>query len=143
MAAMEESSPPMVAGSGKISVFLDLRRLPSRDALEAFIYGVFRSREPLEFLLDGCDAPKGKRGQVARPGGGARHSLSFLLRDSVCVISKLRIVIFWKIFILEKSPVNLSPYRSLKLKNTQNMVFLSCRVITKIMVILWEIPQNN
>jgi hypothetical protein len=37
-----------------------------------------------------------------------------------------------KILMLQKSQVNLSPGRSLKLKNTQNRVSLSCRVITKI-----------
>jgi hypothetical protein len=37
-----------------------------------------------------------------------------------------------KILMLQKSQVNLSPGRSLKLKNMQNRVFLSCRVITKI-----------
>ena len=68
----------------------------------------------LELLLDGWDAPKSKRAQVARLGGGARHLVPFPLRDSVCVISKLRIVIFWKIMIFENSPVNLTPYRSLK-----------------------------
>ena len=36
-AAMEESSPPMVAGFGRISVFLDLRAAISRDASETFI----------------------------------------------------------------------------------------------------------
>jgi hypothetical protein len=37
-----------------------------------------------------------------------------------------------KILTLQKSQVNLSLGRSLKLKNTQNRVFLSCRVITNI-----------
>jgi hypothetical protein len=37
-----------------------------------------------------------------------------------------------KILKVQKSWVNLSPGRSLKHKNTQNGVFLSCRVITKI-----------
>jgi hypothetical protein len=36
-----------------------------------------------------------------------------------------------KILTIQKSQVNLSPGKSLKLKNTQNRVFLSCRVITK------------
>ena len=46
MAAPEESSPPMVAGSGRISVFLIYPPPPSRDTSEAFIKGVFRSGEP-------------------------------------------------------------------------------------------------
>jgi hypothetical protein len=37
-----------------------------------------------------------------------------------------------KILTPEKSQVNLSPGMSLKQKNTQNRVFLFCRVITKI-----------
>jgi hypothetical protein len=37
-----------------------------------------------------------------------------------------------KILTLQKSWVNFSPERFLKRKNTQNKVFLSCRVITKI-----------
>jgi hypothetical protein len=37
-----------------------------------------------------------------------------------------------KILTLKKSQVNLSPGMSLKLKNTQNMIFMSYRVITKI-----------
>jgi hypothetical protein len=37
-----------------------------------------------------------------------------------------------KILTLQKSQVNLSLGRFLKLKNTQNMVFLSCKVITEI-----------
>ena len=45
-AAMEESSPPMVADSGLISVFLIYAPPPSRDVSETFIYGGFRSREP-------------------------------------------------------------------------------------------------
>jgi hypothetical protein len=39
---------------------------------------------------------------------------------------------YGKILMPEKSQVNLSPGRSLKRKNTQNKVFLFCRVITKI-----------
>ena len=46
VAAPEESSPPMVADSGWISVFLIYAPPPSRDASGTFIYGVFRSREP-------------------------------------------------------------------------------------------------
>jgi hypothetical protein len=45
-----------------------------------------------------------------------------------------------KILTLQKSQVNLSQGRSLKLKNTQNRVFLSCRVITKIMEIDGKSP---
>jgi hypothetical protein len=37
-----------------------------------------------------------------------------------------------RILTLQKSQVNLSSGRFLKLKNTQNRVFLFCRVITKI-----------
>jgi hypothetical protein len=37
-----------------------------------------------------------------------------------------------KIIMPKKSQVNLSPGRSVKRKNTQNRVFLFCRVITKI-----------
>jgi hypothetical protein len=37
-----------------------------------------------------------------------------------------------KILMPEKSQVNSSPGRFLKRKNTQNIVFLFCRVITKI-----------
>ena len=92
--------------------------------------------------MDGWEAPRRPKSIGGAPRGWARHLCSFPLPDSVCVISKLRIVIFWKIMILEKSPVNLSPYRSLKQKNTQNRVFLSCRVITKIRGILREIPKN-
>ena len=45
MAAPEESSPPMVADSGLILVFLIYVPHPSQDASETFIYGGFRSRE--------------------------------------------------------------------------------------------------
>src|SRR3954451_599389 len=69
--------------------------------------------------------------KVARQEGWACHPCSFLLRDSVCVVSKLHIVISWKIIILEKYPVNLILYMSLKLKIAQNRGFLSCRVIKK------------
>jgi hypothetical protein len=37
-----------------------------------------------------------------------------------------------KILSLEKFPINLISFRFLKVKNTQNRVFLFCRVITKI-----------
>ena len=132
----------MVADSGWISVFLIYAPPPSRDASETFIYGGFRSGEP-SGALDGrlrrleakdslCGAPR---------GWGAPPGLSFPpwlhLRDS-----KAKFVIFRKIIIHEKSPVNLSPYRSLKRENTQNRVFLSCRVITKIKGTLREIPKN-
>ena len=73
--------------------------------------------------MDGWDAPKSKRDVVARLGGRAHHPWPFPLRDSVCVIPKLRIVIIWKIMILEKSQVNLSPYRSLKLKKIHKQGF--------------------
>ena len=41
---------------------------------------------------------------------------------------------------LQKSQVNLTPYRSLKVKNTQNRVFLFCRVINQIKGIIGKSP---
>ena len=45
-AAMEESSPPMVADSGWISVFLIYAPPPFRDASGTFIYWGFGQEEP-------------------------------------------------------------------------------------------------
>jgi hypothetical protein len=45
-----------------------------------------------------------------------------------------------KILTLQKSQVNLSLGKSVKLKNMQNRVFLSCRVITKIRGIDGKFP---
>jgi hypothetical protein len=45
--------------------------------------------------------------------------------------------------ILEKSQVLLSLRRSLKVKNTQNRVFLFCRVITQIKGIIGKSPKIN
>ena len=106
----------MVAGSNLISVFLIYAPPPFRDASGTFIYGVFRSREPSGAFTGRLRCPEGQKSTGGAPGGWARHPCSFLLRDSICVVSKLRIVISWNIMILEKSPVNFSLYRSLKLK---------------------------
>ena len=89
MEAMEESSPPMVAGSGRISVFLDLRRLSSRDAPEAFIYGGFRSREPSGAFDGRLRRLEAKDGMGGAPREGARHQGHLFLPGSVCVIPKL------------------------------------------------------
>jgi hypothetical protein len=48
-----------------------------------------------------------------------------------------------KILMPEKSQVNLSPGRSLKHKNTQNKVFLFCRVIIKIRGIDTKYPIKH
>ena len=68
-AAMEESSPPLVADSGLISVFLIYAPPPSRDASETFIYGGFRSWEPTWSFDGGLGGPGGPITWVARPRG--------------------------------------------------------------------------
>ena len=77
MAAPEESSPPMVAGSGRISVFLDLRAASSRDASETFIYGVFRSREPSGAFTGRLRCSEGEKRTGGAPSGWGAPPLLF------------------------------------------------------------------
>ena len=65
-------------------------------------------------------------------GWWPRHPGSYGLRAFVREIPGLQNVRLREILILKKAQVYLTPYRSLKVKNTQNRDFLFCRVITKI-----------
>jgi hypothetical protein len=67
-------------------------------------------------------------GGAARPGSRATWSRPLCL---VSLTSWSPGVSHDKILTLQKFQVNLSSGRFLELKNTQNRVFLSCRVITK------------
>ena len=80
--------------------------------------------------------------QVARLGGMPRHPYSFWPPVSVRLISGLQITSLRKILILEKSYVNLTLYRSLKVKNTQNREFMFYIFITKIRGIIEKSPKT-
>ena len=115
VAAPEESSPHMVADSGSISVFLIYAPPPSRDMSGTFIYGGFRSRGPPR-AFDGrqmMHEGQKRTGGAPRGSGRATQALSPLLAPFAWFQSWVPLY-FQKIIILEKSPGNLSPYRSLK-----------------------------
>ena len=100
-------------------------------------------RTPRDFWWTAESAQGGQTHEWRAQGGWARHLCSFPPLVSVCVVSKLSSIIIGKILMLEKSPVNLSPYRSLKPKNTQNRVFWPRRVITKIRGLLGKSPKSS
>ena len=96
--------------------FWSTRRLRHEIPRSPLYMGVLGQGNHLGALMDGWGGSGSPRPLVARLGGWARHLVRIPPPWSVYFVPKSRIVIFWKILILEKSPVNLSPYRSLKPK---------------------------
>jgi hypothetical protein len=76
--------------------------------------------------MDGSGGSSPKQASVARPSKGPMPPGLVSLTSSPLGASH------GKILTPKESQVNLSPGRSLKRQNTQNRVFLFCRVITKI-----------
>jgi hypothetical protein len=81
--------------------------------------------------IDGVRGSRPKRAWVAWPGRGPMPPVLVWPMGLVSLTSSPPGASRDKILTLQKSQVNLSWGRFLKLKNTQNKVFL-CRVITKI-----------
>jgi hypothetical protein len=124
--------PPIFTGIAHVSVFCYSLPPLDRDHQGGLYIGVFRSGW----------ASGRKDGRHQRPELQTRL-------DGVLGLGPMPLGLFWalgllpltscdpgasrgKILTLQKSWVNLSPGSSLKNKNMQNRVFLSCRVITKI-----------
>ena len=106
-ASEQQDLPPPGVGE-------DLRlRRRLRKIVEKYGVGFFAIRRPW-YKTGAKRSHDGQKSMGGAPRGWARHLVPFLLPGSVCVVSKLSFIIFGKILMLEKSPVNLSPYRSLK-----------------------------
>jgi hypothetical protein len=90
--------------------------------------------------MDGSGGSRLQQGRVARPGRAPAPPMLVRPLGLILLTSSSSGVSRDKIIMLQKSQVNLSPERSLKLKNTQNRVFLSYRVITKIREINGKSP---
>jgi hypothetical protein len=82
--------------------------------------------------MDGIGAPRPKQAWVARPGQGLMPPMLVWPMGPILLTSSSRDGSHDKILTLKKSHLNLSSGRFLKCKNTQNRIFLFCRVITKI-----------
>jgi hypothetical protein len=98
-----------------------------------FIYAFLGQAERLEKNIDGSGGSRPKRVWVVRLGQGPTSPVLVWPLGLVSLTSSPPGASHGKILTPKKSHVNLSAgKRSLKRKNTQNMVFLFCRVITKI-----------
>jgi hypothetical protein len=97
-----------------------------------FIWAFLVQAERLETKMDVSGGSRPKRVWVARPVQGPTPPVLVWPLGLVSLNSSPLDASRGKILMPKKSQVNLSPKRSLKHKNMQNMVFLFCRVITKI-----------
>jgi hypothetical protein len=88
--------------------------------------------EHQEMKMDGIEGLRPKRSKVARPSLGPAPPGLFWPSWPPSLTSCAPEGSRYKILMLEKSQFNLSLGRFLKRKNTQNRVFLFCRVITNI-----------
>jgi hypothetical protein len=82
--------------------------------------------------MDGIGGTRAKHAMVALPGMGPTPPMLVWSLVAHFSTSSCQVASYVKIIKPKKSLVNLSSVRSLKRQNTQNMYFLSRRVITKI-----------
>jgi hypothetical protein len=81
--------------------------------------------------MDDIGGSRLKRAWVVRPGLGPVPLVLFWALWPPSLTSCAPVASHGKVLAPKKSQVNLSSGRFLKRKNTQNRVFLFCRVITK------------
>jgi hypothetical protein len=123
---------PIFAGTASVSVFC-VSPPPRLGIVEEGLYiGILGQAEYLGAKINGVGGSSRQRVWVARPSlVAAPHAL---IRP-LCLVSLTYFPLGAsrdEILTPQKSWINLSSARLLKLKNMQNRVFLFCRVITKI-----------
>jgi hypothetical protein len=105
-----------------------------------FVWAFLGQAEHPEMKIDDSGGSRPKWARVARLGKGPVPPMLVWPLGLVSLTSSPLGASRGKILTPKKSQVNLSLGRSLKRKNTQNRVFLFCRVITKIRAINRKSP---